>query len=77
MAILIDVRKFVARYGGPAGVVGFFRGHGYKMAQTVPHQWIARRTIPMAAWLRMCEIELKHRGVKLDLWQFLAKSKDK
>lgn len=71
MKLNMNVDKLVALYGGPNEMSVYFTAKGWPMGRSVPMQWMKRGNVPMKAWLRICGIELKATGKRLDLWDFV------
>lgn len=71
MKFALNVQRLVAELGGPSTAARYLSNRGFKVSVKAISHWQVRDSLPMDAWLRICEVVLADTGKRLDLWDYI------
>lgn len=74
MRLTLDVDAIVARFGGISEMARRCTAAGFTITKQGVARWKSAGTIPMPAWIRLCEMSLSDGKVTLDLRKYLVRS---
>ena len=74
MKLHIDADTLIDSHGGVSEFARYLTDHGYAVSRQCVSKWGKEQMIPMRAWLRIYEIELKC-GIRLDLRAYIKEGK--
>lgn len=74
MKLHIDADTLIDSHGGVSEFARYLTEHGYAVSRQCVSKWGKEQMIPMRAWLRIYEIELKC-GIRLDLRAYIKEGK--
>jgi hypothetical protein len=74
MKLTLDVDRLVAEFGGISRMARQCTEAGFSITKQAIARWKSAGTIPMAAWIKLCELSVKDGKIALDLRKYLART---
>lgn len=77
MKLTLDVDAIVASYGGISKMARDCTQAGFSITKQAIARWKSAGTIPMTAWIKLCELAMRDGKVTLDLRKYLVVRRDR
>ncbi len=74
MKLTLDVDRLVAEFGGISRMARQCTEAGFSITKQAIARWRSAGTIPMAAWIKLCELSVKDGKIALDLRKYLVRT---
>lgn len=74
MKLTLDVDELVRQFGGISHMARHCTAAGFKITKQAIARWKSAGTVPMTAWIKLCEMSAKDGKVTLDLRKYLVKT---
>jgi hypothetical protein len=74
MRLTLDVDAVVRQYGGISQMARQCTAAGFSITKQAVARWKSAGTIPMPAWIKLCELSAKDGKVTLDLRKYLVRA---